>query len=111
MSRHTFIAVDYGILDDDAPSVERRELLGLPPHLAQVLDAILAGGADGGGWDAENMAGQELLRRDKLADGGAALGLPGGEEDIRQRDEEDVMVDRGALGGDGALEEGGQEGV
>lgn len=58
------------------------------------------------------MAAQELLRGDELVDGGgAALGLTVGEEHIRQGHEQDVVVDGGALGDDGAPEEGGQEGV
>ena len=40
-------------------------------------------------------------------EGRAAIGLAEGEEDIRQRDEEDVMVNRAALRGDLAFEEGG----
>lgn len=57
------------------------------------------------------MTAQELLRCDDLTGGGTAFGVARCEEDIRQGNEEDVVVHRGTLGDDGALEEGGQEGV
>jgi hypothetical protein len=53
------------------------------------------------------MAGQKLFRRDHLIGGRAALGLPRGEKNICERDEEDMVMYGGALSRDRALEEGG----
>lgn len=55
------------------------------------------------------MAPQKLVGGDDVGHRGAALDFAGGEEELGGRDEEDMVVDGRALGGDGAprLEEGG----
>lgn len=55
------------------------------------------------------MARQELVSRNEVRQGRAALDLAAGEEALGGRDEEDMVVDGRTLCGDGAprLEEGG----
>ena len=57
------------------------------------------------------MAGKEFLRGDDLLGGRAAFGLARGYKDIRERDKQNMVVDRRALRGYRAFEEGGKEGV
>lgn len=57
------------------------------------------------------MAGEKLLRGNDIAGGGAALRLAVGEEDVRLRDQEDVVVDGRTLRDELAPEEGGKKGV
>lgn len=107
----TLVAVDKRVLDDDAPAVKRGQLLGLAPYLAQVWSAVFRP-RPGAWWrNAEDMTGEEVLGGYDLVDGGAALGLSGREEHIRQGHQKDMVVDGGALGGYRALEESGKEGV
>lgn len=55
------------------------------------------------------MAPEELVSRNEVGQGRAALDLAAGEEALGGGDEEDMVVDGRTLGGDGApgLEEGG----
>lgn len=57
------------------------------------------------------MAREEVLRGNDLVRRRAALDLARGDEDICEGNQKYVVVNWRALGGYGALEEGGQEGV
>lgn len=59
------------------------------------------------------MTPEKLVGCDDVGQGGAAVDFARGQEELRGRDQQDVVVKGRALGGDGArgLEEGGQEGV
>lgn len=107
----TFVAINDCILDNHTSSVHSRDLLRFASHLTEVLWSLLAGDTGAAGRDSQDMTREELLRREELLHGRAALGLPEGEQNIRERDKEDVMMDGTALGGDRAFEEGGKEGI
>lgn len=57
------------------------------------------------------MAAKEFLGGDSIASQGAALGITRSKEHIRERHEQDVMMNRSTLCGCRASEKGGQEGV
>lgn len=55
------------------------------------------------------MAGEELVRGNSLIGGGTAVRVAPGQQNISQRHQKDVVLDRCALSGDGAFEEGGKK--
>ena len=57
------------------------------------------------------MTGEKVLGGDHLSRGRSALRFPRCNENIRERHKKDVVMDWSALRCDGALEEGGQEGI
>ena len=108
---HTFVAIYKSVLDNNTSSVDGCKLLRLSSHVTQVRAIIL--NAPNRTWarNAQDMAGEKFLSSEDFIEGSAALGLAEGQEHIRRWDEDNMVVDRGALGREGALKEGSQEGV
>lgn len=76
-----------GILDNDAPPIDRRELLRLAPYLTQVGNAILCARPGARRRHAQDMTCEEVLRGDDLIGSGTALDLAGGNENIGEGDQ------------------------
>ena len=87
MARLTFVTVDKAVLDHDAPAVDGVVGSSLASDLAQVVHILPSRGGRLGAGDAEDMASQEFFRSDGVGNGGAALGIAGGKEDIGGRDQ------------------------
>lgn len=122
----TFVRVHHIVLNYHIPTINGIVLLGLAPHFTQIGRRVLAPAssscrpgppAASGGFCwvryAQDMASEEFFGGNGLRGAGAGGGfsVAGGEQYIGGGDQEDVVLNRTALRGQGALEEGGEEWV
>lgn len=125
----TFIAICKGILHNDRLPVQSAKQLRSGPTLpktlthggssSSILPASLALPSPGAAGRGGRRTRTQDVAREEVFGGGSKLGVgdivgvavPRGEEDVGGRDEQHVVRDGGALGGERAGEEGAEEGV
>jgi hypothetical protein len=107
----TFVTVDVGILDNYGPAVECVILLGLVLRLANVSSIFGRASRRYASRYTDNMAGEKFFRDGKVGIGRSRLAVAALEQRFCCRNQEDMVVDGKTLRGEGASEEGPQEGV
>lgn len=88
-----FIAVDKRFFHHNSPPIDCIELLRFTPTISHIVASRTCGLRD-----SEDMAGQEILRSSQVYEGGIGLSVFSGQEAFSSWNEEDMVVDRIALG-------------
>lgn len=107
----TFVAVNQIVFDDNTSAIDCSVYLCLASHLAEILGRFLAASPCrhflvG---EAQDMASEELVGAHSFGQRHTGLGIAGVEKCGRDRNQEDVLADGDALGGERALGEGAEK--